>query len=906
MAEPDLTKAGAPEGASPGVGTFLRRHWHLLLLGLLIAAHLAINWAWLSTNVVILGWDRPRHLIESLVYNDILEQVTLRSLFEAWTHSGYYPPLYHLAMVASYKLFGVSMDVAVSVNMVFLALLLIAAYGIGSRMGGRGAGLLSAFVTSSLPMIFGMSRYTYIEFALTSMVAVSFWLLLLSEGFRHKRYSLLLGACAGVGLLTKWTYVLFVLPALAMVVWRAGVLTRARTGLRSLRLDWRWAGVSAGAGAALTLVWYLPNLDRVGQLPVGHLLLPIAWLFLTGLIYVAKQPGSLGWNLAGSLWLCLVVAGSWYLPRIDFVNHTFLIAWGRPERQKWAFGYYLDYLIREELSPIYMVLLLLVSVALLLLAWRSLRQGNMLRRTLRSDFLLLFLWIVVPYLVLSFRPSSRHSRFIMPILPALAVLIAYGIYRLRWAKLRLAAVALVVLLGGAQWLTLSFDSLAWLREAAAAGPVNLFAHRFQNQLPSSGDTDRRYWVVPDILKYISDQAEIRGRPLELAMLVNTRQVHDEHFLYLIYTDFPNVRLRELAQNWTGRPAYPQLFEVDYVAVPSANPDHRLDPESLEVVEMLLQGPPTLFQEAFRLAREYPLPDGDIIYVYEKTLELSEGYEAEPYEALGEDLQVQLGDGGVLLLHSQHQVPLLGRYYVGRPDLVVLPEMEGGDKSSVVQMVREAVAGHQRVATVFEAGQGEEMQSIVGQWLSENLFQALDSWYGPARVTLYDSGSAVSDRGSNRSVEAEFGGEITLLEHSPLPQSMVAGEILPLTLVWQASGIVQHDYNVFLHLIDAEGNLAAQRDSKPVGGWRPTTSWALGEEIRDNHGVLTTSSLPAGEYELVLGLYDDHGQRLPVLDEDGQTVGDKMSLGTVKVLAPCFCAGREETTETVKYDDSDEE
>ncbi|MDH4208202.1 MAG: glycosyltransferase family 39 protein, partial [Anaerolineae bacterium] len=475
MADPEATRSGSPEGAAQSVGTLLRRYWHLMVLGLLIVAHVAVNWAWLSTNVVILGWDRPRHLIESLVYNDILEQVTLRSLFEAWTHSGYYPPLYHLAMVAFYKLFGVSMDVAVAVNMVFLAVLLISAYGLGSRIGGRRVGLLSAFVTSTLPMIFAMSRYTYIEFALTAMVATSFWLLLLCEGFDHKVYSLLLGACAGVGLLTKWTYVLFVLPAVAVVVWRAGLLARARTGLRTLRVDGKWAGISAAAAAALTLVWYLPNLESVGQLPLGYLLLPLSWFFLAGLIYVLKQTGSAGWNLAGSLWLCVVVAGSWYLPRIDFVNHTFLIAWGRPERQNWAFGYYLDYLIREEMSAIYIVLLLLVSLGLLLLAWRSLRQGDMWRRTLRSDFLLLLLWTVVPYLVFSFRPSSRHSRFIMPILPALAVLIAYGLCRLRWSRSRMAVVALVVLLGSAQWLGLSFDGLGWLREAAVVGPVNLFA-----------------------------------------------------------------------------------------------------------------------------------------------------------------------------------------------------------------------------------------------------------------------------------------------------------------------------------------------------------------------------------------------------------------------------------------------
>jgi 4-amino-4-deoxy-L-arabinose transferase-like glycosyltransferase len=867
------------------VEAFLRQRWHQVLLGLLIAAQLAANRAWLSTNLVLLGWDRPRHLIESLVYNDILRQVSPQSLFEAWVHSGYYPPLFHLAMVGFYKLFGISMDVAASVNMVFLVVLLVAAYGIGSRLGGKGAGLLSAFITSTFPMIFGMSRYTYIEFALTAMVALSFWLLLLNRGFRHKRYSLLFGLAAGLGLLTKWTFSLLVFPALLVVVLRAGVLSGLRKNLRSLHLDRKWMVVSAALGAVFTLLWYVPNVERVATLPLSHLLVPVSCFLLGGLIYVLKQPTGRGWNLVGSLWLCLVVAGSWYLPRIDFVSHTFLIAWGRPERQSWAFGYYLDHLTHEHLGLIYMVVLVLASIGLLVLASRALRRGGTWKQAAASDFLLLFLWIVLPYLVFSFRPSSKHSRFIMPMIPALGVLMSYGLSRIRFSRGRLAAVALVVLLGTGQWLALSFDRLGWLRDAAMVGPVNVFAHMFQNQLPSSGETDRGFWVVPEMLQYVSDEAEARGQPLELALLVNTRQVHDEHFLYAIYTTYGNVRLRELAQNWTGRPAYPQLFEVDYVAVPSANPDHKLDVESLEVVEMILGRPPALFEEAFRLVREYPLPDGNIIYLYEREYALPEGYEAEQYEALGTELEMLLGDDDALLVHPARQVPLLGRYYLGQPDLIVLPTLESADQDALAELLERAAGEHQRLATVFEPGQGEDVRSLAGLWLSEHCFPALDAWYGPAQMTLYACGPDSGEEQASVGLDADFGGQISLVNHSPLPQRISAGEILPLTLAWQASAQIDRDYKVYVHLVDAQGNVVAQRDSEPVAGWRPTSGWRFGEVVRDRHGLPTTPDVVAGEYRVLVGLYDSEGQRLPVLDRTGRQLGDGVSLDTVEVVGP---------------------
>jgi len=898
VTENQATRSGL--GSAKGL---LQQRWHQVLLGLLIAAQLAVNRAWLSTNLVLLGWDRPRHLIESLVYNDILRQVSPRTLFEAWVHSGYYPPLFHWAMVAFYRLFGISMDVAASVNMVFLVVLLVAVYGIGSRMGGRGVGLLSAFITSTLPMIFAMSRYTYIEFSLTAMVALGIWLLLLSRGFTHRRYSLLFGLSAGFGLLTKWTFSLFVFPALLVVILRAGVLSGARRNLSSLILDRKWMVVCAALGAVFTLLWYVPNVERAATLPMGHLLVPVSWFLLGGLIYVLKQPGDRGWNVVGSLWLCLLVAGSWYLPRIDFVNHTFLIAWGRPERQSWAFGYYLDHLTHEHLSLVYMVVLVLVSVGLLVLAWRAVRRGRPWQQIVTSDFLLLFLWIVLPYLVFSFRPSSKHSRFIMPMLPALGVLMAYGLSRIRLPRARLAAVTLVALLGTGQWLALSFDGLSWLRDAAMVGPVNSFAHMFQNQLPNSGGTDNGFWVVPEMLQYISDEAEARGQPLELAILVNTQEVHDEHFLYAIYTTYGDVRLRELAQNWTGRPAYPQLFEVDYVAVPSANPDHKLDVESLEVVEMILESPPALFQEAFRLVREYPLPDGNIIYLYEKQYALPEGYEAEQYEALGRELEMLVADGDALLLHPAHQVTLLGRYYLGQLDLIVLPTTESTDQGALAELLEKAAGGHQRVATVFEPGQGEDVRSVVGLWLSEHCFPALDAWYGPAQMTLYACGPASEDDGSSGTLEAVFGGQISLLRHTPVPERIAAGEILPLTFFWQADSEIAKEYKVFIHLVDEGRRVVAQRDSGPVGGWRPITGWPVGRSIRDNHGLLIPQSVAAGEYELLAGLYDEQGARLPVIDERGRAMGDSVSLGIVRIAASCHCEIVGAATERLKYQET---
>jgi len=89
----------------------------------------------------------------------------------------------------------------------------------------------------------------------------------------------------------------------------------------------------------------------------------------------------------------------------------------------------------------------------------------------------------------------------------------------------------------------------------------------------------------------------------------------------------------------------------------------------------------------------------------------------------------------------------------------------------------------------------------------------------------------------------------------------------------------------------------------VGGWLPTTSWRVGESVRDSHGLLIPENVPAGEYRLIAGLYDAEGDRLPVRDARGQVVGGNLSLGTVQVIAPCYCEITQDATERLKYEEA---
>src|SRR5258708_27369122 len=126
--------------------------------------------------------------------------------------------------------------------------------------------------------------------------------------------------------------------------------------------------------------------------------------------------------------------------------------------------------------------------------------------------------------------------------------------------------------------------------------------------------------------------------------------------------------------------------------------------------------------------------------------------------------------------------------------------------------------------------------------------------------------------------ARFGRAITLQSVSLSSIASVPGHVLGITLTWTTSEPLAKRYKVFIHLLDSDGKLVAQRDSEPGDNLAITTTWVPGKPIIDRHGLLIPLSAPAGTYSLILGLYDlnDPQSRLPV------GTADHMTLGTISL------------------------
>ncbi|MFQ5886495.1 MAG: hypothetical protein ACE5II_04585, partial [Anaerolineae bacterium] len=71
-----------------------------------------------------------------------------------------------------------------------------------------------------------------------------------------------------------------------------------------------------------------------------------------------------------------------------------------------------------------------------------------------------------------------------------------------------------------------------------------------------------------------------------------------------------------------------------------------------------------------------------------------------------------------------------------------------------------------------------------------------------------------------------------------------------------------------------------RDSQPLNGFRPTSTWAAGEEVTDHHGLPLPADIPAGDYWLEVGLYEAAtGNRL-LMETDQE---NRVLIGPIQIV-----------------------
>jgi hypothetical protein len=114
----------------------------------------------------------------------------------------------------------------------------------------------------------------------------------------------------------------------------------------------------------------------------------------------------------------------------------------------------------------------------------------------------------------------------------------------------------------------------------------------------------------------------------------------------------------------------------------------------------------------------------------------------------------------------------------------------------------------------------------------------------------------------------------------------ATDDMVVTLVWHSLQPVTYDATVFVHLLEANGDLLAQVDRQPLDGQFSTSYWLPGQVVTDTISLSPANDHYNGPMTLAVGMYTWPSlERLPVLDSSGALQPDSAITIDIPPLLP---------------------
>ena len=508
---------------------------------------------WLALDHLVPAWDQSNHLTGSLNYLNALQHAQWFSgqwWQSLWMLSSKYPPLTYISTAFFQQIFGTGPDRALLVNLFFSAVLLGSVYGLGKHLFGTQVGLWAAGLCVLLPRLY-IVRINYLtDYPLTALVVASFW---------------------------------------CLTVWR---------DTKTLSQGWRWAlGFGFWFGLAM----------MVKQTTLFFLFVPLLWLL--GTLVWKRSWGRLA-QLIGGLLLSLLIFGPWYRTNWLFILSAQQNAIAIPALEEGdptlntlaAWTYYWNDLPRAISWP-----LLLVPLVGLLLHWIRLfpALGNKgdassddkanSTGSIASKLGWLALFFVASYFISSAN-VNKNLRYIMPYLPILAVVLAYGLTL--WPRR----------LWGVRWGTVG---LAFLVMCLNLFPIGGVPGNYLTQALSPKTENYPYrgleWPHAQVVdEIIRTEPQLRAT---VGVLPRIAEFNHNNFNYYgalqnfqVYGREIGVRKKQVAQDarslsWflskTGNQGAPKEAQVHMVQTIEQSPD-------------------------FQLQKNWNLPDGSVLKLYHRT------------------------------------------------------------------------------------------------------------------------------------------------------------------------------------------------------------------------------------------------------------------------------------------------
>ncbi len=169
-----------------------------ILIALFIIIFLVNNYLYIKGDLGLKTNDN--HFYRSIQYYDKLVMKGNAVLTKIR-----FPPLVYLVSTCFYAVNGVSIETARISILLFAIIFLLAMFGIGYEMGGNFGGFSVMALAAASPHVLNYSRLYFLDFPQAAITALAFYLLLKSDFFRNRKFSLLFGLVTALAMLTKWS-----------------------------------------------------------------------------------------------------------------------------------------------------------------------------------------------------------------------------------------------------------------------------------------------------------------------------------------------------------------------------------------------------------------------------------------------------------------------------------------------------------------------------------------------------------------------------------------------------------------------------------------------------------------------------------------------------------------------------
>lgn len=437
-----------------------RKYFSIILI--ISVIFISLNAVWFSLDVAPPSWDQSWYLETSVRFYNALRYEGLRSFNDSYIHAlgGIKAPLISLLPIPFYYIFGPGEHSAMLVNWSLILISNLLIFAFVYELTkDKTISIISVLVTQTFPFVYGLSRQFFVENILLTSVFLYLYCMIRTEYFSSRRWTAFLGLTLGIGIFAKVNFPMYV---------------------------------------------FIPTL-----------------FYLFKGIYEKRIEGkSFAINVIIAIIACVVIPGYWYFNNYKTILEFALSASNGPLSKLFGnpdvlslpvISYYLKTVVKA-ISGYYLIILVLT----LPFVWQYYRKTNNA-----------LLWILpltfFPTFVILLFSINKDIRYILPILPMMAILIGIGLndFLSFLPKRKLGYILLIFPL-------FMFVYYSFYDYSQSIQPIYLYP------------PDRIDWKTDQVLEKIHVDSEAREERIEYAIVLDEKsEMNHNNYSYIKVRNYPS-------------------------------------------------------------------------------------------------------------------------------------------------------------------------------------------------------------------------------------------------------------------------------------------------------------------------------------------------------------------------------